>query len=541
MVDGEPPAGPAAAFVPLAWSGLGPIISWPELVSVFWGDFTAAQVSSMTTWLAAYAGYLRNAGAPAGQQCVVSQYGVRGASVGASHTELAEPRSATEADVHNLVDFLQQQGSLPEYSPNRLFIVFTHGISFPDYGVKGGWCGKHEHWDGGQYFAIVPWPTASGCGSSSPEKAWQSIASHEINEAATDPGVGSGWVSGRNEGGDTCNWQYYKMPFGTIQLFEDNAQQSCSAWTPHRGKEWYTTRGQDGRWSNTYETVEAQERNNPGPFTDVACAGAGDTLHVVGLSQDGRQWHTLRDDQGTWQRNYYPVPGQEGNNPGPFCTAACAGVEDDLHLLGLTRAGQMWHTIRYPDSSWQANYDFVPGQDSSDPGPFTDLACAGLGDRLHVLGLARDGRVWITARYAGGNWEPRFGLLDGQDSNNPFMAIALADADTTLHVVGLSMLGQQWHTFRDNLGAWHAFGLIEGQEQNDPGPFLELSCAGVGDTLHVVGLSLKGEQWHTTRDSNGTWQPDYGLVESEASNNPGRFLDVSCAGIGNTLVLIGIA
>jgi hypothetical protein len=67
-------------------------------------------------------------------------------------------------------------------------VAFTHGKSFSGYGTE--WCGYHGSWGVGEYFAIVPYPTVAGCGSASPDNSWQSVTSHEINEAATIPASG---------------------------------------------------------------------------------------------------------------------------------------------------------------------------------------------------------------------------------------------------------------------------------------------------------------------------------------------------------------
>jgi hypothetical protein len=530
-----------AGLVPLVWGG-GPIIAWPELISLYWGDFTPAQIDGMQSYLAGYAEYLQSRGAPAGQRCVVSQYDVKGASVGVSHVENVPPRNAAEADVQNLIEHLQQQGALPPFAPNRLFNVFTHGISFAGYGTT--WCGYHGSWGDGRYFAIVPYPTAGGCGSGAPVASWQSITSHEINEAATDPGVGSGWITGSEEGGDTCAWQEFALGFGTVQLFEDDRRLSCSAWTPRVGQMWHTIRNADGTWQPSYGLVESQEQNDPGPFMDVGSAGVADALQLVGLSQTGQMWHTIRNADGTWQSSYGLIEDQEQNDPGAFMAVSCAGVGDMLHVVGLSQSGQMWHTVRSADGTWTPFYGLIEDQEQNDPGPFMAVGCAGVGDVLQVVGLSWSGQMWHTIRNADGTWQSSYGLIEGQEQNDPgpFMAVNCAGAGAMLQVVGLSQNGQMWHTLRNANGTWSPlYGLVESQEQNDPGPFMAVSCADVANALQLVGLSQQGQMWHTIRNANGTWEPAYGLVEAQEHNDPGFFITVSCAGVGSALQLVGLA
>src|SRR5258706_5234967 len=61
---------------------------------------------------------------------------------------------------------------------------------------------------------------------------WQSVTSHEIMEAATDPQGPSGWIADNGEeGGDLCQWLVTNEPFGTVEGFADNRQKTCSVWT----------------------------------------------------------------------------------------------------------------------------------------------------------------------------------------------------------------------------------------------------------------------------------------------------------------------
>ena len=101
--------------------------------------------------------------------------------------------------------------------------------------------------------------------------------------------------------------------------------------------------------------------------------------------------------------------------------------------------------------------------------------------------------------------------------------------------------GQLWHTIRNADGTWAPqFGLVEGIERNNPGAFSAVSCAGVGDQMQVVGI-VNGQLWHTIRNADGTWAPQFGLVEGVERNNPGAFSGISCAGVISQLQLIGIS
>jgi hypothetical protein len=223
----------AGSYVTMEFHG-GPLVTAPELVSLYWGPFQQAEIDGMQAYLAGFAAFLRGEGAPLRDETVVYQYGMVGGTLGATCQVANAPTQANDADVHDQITTLQEQGQLPPFGPERLFLVFTKGIQFQGYGSE--WCAYHNAWAVGEYYGLCPYPEAGGCGQDQPLQSWQSVTSHEILEAITDPVPGGGWTQGNEEGGDTCAWQETQVSFGTIQQFADNKLQTCSVWTVGIGK-----------------------------------------------------------------------------------------------------------------------------------------------------------------------------------------------------------------------------------------------------------------------------------------------------------------
>ena len=158
--------------------------------------------------------------------------------------------------------------------------------------------------------------------------------------------------------------------------------------------------------------------------------------------------------------------------------------------MGIAQNGELWHTIRHSDGSWQSSFGLIQGQESNDAGPFTRIGCAGVGDELQLVGIAR-GQLCHTIRHSDSTWQPTFGLVESQERNDPgaFTFVSCVGVGTDLHVVAADAGGKLWHTIRNSAGAWQSsFGLIEGQESNDPGAFSEVRCAGVDGELQVCAL-----------------------------------------------------
>ena len=175
-------------------------------------------------------------------------------------------------------------------------------------------------------------------------------------------------------------------------------------------------------------------------------------------------------------------------------------------------------------------------------GAFTALGCAGVGDQLELVGVAPNGQLYHTLRNANGIWQAVFGLVEGQVHAGPpsFRRIACGGAGQALHVIGLGSDGQLYHTLRASTGTWQSFfGLVEGQVHGGPARFTAAGCAGVGASLHVVGLGSDGQLYHTIRDPNGTWQDFFGLVEGQVHAGPPSFTGVSCGGVADSLHLVG--
>ncbi|MGH7930377.1 MAG: trypsin-like serine peptidase, partial [Candidatus Binatia bacterium] len=62
------------------------------------------------------------------------------------------------------------------------------------------------------------------------------------------------------------------------------------------------------------------------------------SLQVAGITNDGGMWHTLRRQGGSWV-GFGDVKGQAGTHPGSFVAVGCAGVNEELHVCGVTRDG----------------------------------------------------------------------------------------------------------------------------------------------------------------------------------------------------------
>jgi len=141
------------------------------------------------------------------------------------------------------------------------------------------------------------------------------------------------------------------------------------------GALWHTVRNANGTWQKAFGKVKVPAA--AGAFFAVACAGSAGALHVLGTASRGSKsnlWNTIRKPDGSWLSQFGNVndPGGRGGvvvprgvstasaRPRTFADAGCAGVYQDLQVVGLVD-GQIWHTIRRPNGTWQPNFGHLIG------------------------------------------------------------------------------------------------------------------------------------------------------------------------------------
>ena len=304
------------------------------------------------------------------------------------------------------------------------------------------------------------------------------------------------------------------------------------------GQLWHTIRNPDGTWTPSFGRIEGVSSGGPPAFTHVSCGNFdGLALQVVGLGDDGQLWHTIRNPGGTWTPSFGLIEGVSSGGPAKFVDVACGSSDGfALQVVGLGDDGRLWHTIRNPDGTWTPSFGIIEGESSGGPASFKSVGCAGTespSPGLQVVGVGVDGQLWHTIRNDDGTWTPSFGLIEGVSSGGPanFIDVACGSDGFALQVVGVGVDGQLWHTIRNDDGTWTpTFGLIEGVSSGGPASFESVGCAGrlVAGALQVVGLGVDGQLWHTIRNDDGTWTPSFGLIEGVSSGGPASFKFAAC-------------
>ena len=324
------------------------------------------------------------------------------------------------------------------------------------------------------------------------------------------------------------NWLRYELHYSWAQIIAAGASTLAQTYTNLTGRN-------DALNAFTAAVTARFPAGTPSGLTTTDNAFPLE-LQLSGATDAGELLHTIRHHDGSWQP-FGDVKGQIGD-PGYVLRAAVAEVNREFHLVGSTDSGILFHTIRHADGSWQPFGD-VKGQ-IGDPGHAAEVAAAGVNGDLQAAGRTDSGSLFHTIRFsAEGNWQPFGDVKDQAGDPGHISAVACAEVGGDLHLVAVTDGGALVHTIRFSpAGNWQPFGDVKGQA-GDPGHISAVACADVGGDLHLVAVTDGGAFVHTIRFSPaGNWQP-FGDVKGQAGD-PGFVSAVTCAEVAGDLQLVAI-
>jgi hypothetical protein len=223
---------------------------------------------------------------------------------------------------------------------------------------------------------------------------------------------------------------------------------------------------------------------------------------------------------------------------------------EDLHVIGATTDGKLWHTLRFGRPTgplWQPFGDVKRDGGAGDVGAFVDVDCAreftnDVQDPqgfLHVVGVTGDGRLWYTVRHAVTHgWTPFRDRELSAGGPGPFLRAAVTTAHQVdqqgpsdfLTVAGVTADGGLWATTRRSEGEFHPFKQIAAPAGRDP-TFRAVALAAVPSEAvwtHLAAVSGDGHLWYTAGQP-GQWPPLQDVEETPAGKKPGDLTDVACS------------
>jgi hypothetical protein len=271
-------------------------------------------------------------------------------------------------------------------------------------------------------------------------------------------------------------------------------------------------------------------------------------LHVIGATTDGKLWHTMRFEEPEAGRRWQDlgdVKVQTGD-VGAFVDVDCArefveplDPQGILHVVGVTSDGRLWYTARDPVThGWKP---FRDGELSADgPGPFLRAAvtAAPQADRVElvVAGVTADGGLWATTRKPEGGFNPFARVAPPPSSDRTCRTAALAAASGATAATHLAAVSGDGHL-------WHTMGrpgqwpaLQDVERSGAGGQPRDVTDVACADDLDLVAVAGDGHVWHTTRDGTAWTQ----FTDPEARKDVGTFTRIGVSNIQSGLHICGV-
>src|SRR6266496_859681 len=283
-------------------------------------------------------------------------------------------------------------------------------------------------------------------------------------------------------------------------------------------------------------------------------------LHLYGITQDGKLWHAIQtipqdgsaDSWSPWEE----VKGKGQSEPGPFVSvdgvstwmntnAGGEGGQEELHVLGVTRHGELWHTSRLEGQDWRP-FENLSRNIGGNWGTFQQVGVTEIENTLDACVIVKtkqgEQRILHTSRKSNKTvWEKFEDITRPQLAGFPGSFISVDCANLWVEVIPVLDVcalanGDLWHTSRFSSDPPHwqaAFDNVSEEAAGKPGPFVSTGCGYVGNPgsgkLHACGLTQDGKLWHTSLISSNPlqWQPFEDITAKIGS--PGHLIVVCIA------------
>ncbi len=504
---------------PAIFSG-GPTLQ-PEIISIYLGNFTTQQIADNRAYLQILARYVSGEGAPVEKQPTIWQYGVRGMTVGAEVATTIPNTNLTDNQVRSLIAGFQANGTIPQYGPERLFMVFTKGVTFANPystlaatpGPHSAWCSYHASTAPGRWYGLVPLDNSDGCPSGA------ALTFRTIANAATAPDSALGWYGDGKELASTCNNDVANHLGISISTISDNrAVGSCTIFSPEQlasispANSLHVAFGHNRNLMllGPFATGDLGGTFNSPPVTLANVGGAG-RIDVFGQGTDNNFYHRA------WNGSAWVPAAPNWNAVSPLGTTrfvgqpavvSMGGQRIDLFAQGIN--GAYFHTGS--DNVWPPQFSGgwhnVGGTFNGPPTVVTRGA-----NKIEIFGRGIDAnyyhRFWDGSAP---NDTPAFGPWEGpifpQGGAYVFISEPVVIAASDRYVV-FGQLNDNSYVAREwvNGSGWLSIQTLIGNYVSPPA----VAYQGTGtSTIDVIGQGTDGCYYHQQR-LNNTWGPLIGL------------------------------
>ncbi|MEU6709557.1 CehA/McbA family metallohydrolase [Streptomyces wuyuanensis] len=218
-------------------------------------------------------------------------------------------------------------------------------------------------------------------------------------------------------------------------------------------------------------------------------------------------FHTIRAANGAWA-DMEPT-GAGALSPFLGSQASVAGMPNgSTQVVGVASDGKLWLTIRDKNGEW-ADWEQLAGPGNRAEDTFREAAIAGMTDGTsQILATGMDGTLYHQTRRADGTLTG-FVPVPGNNGAQNWTAVKVAVApmpDGTAQVVSFAGNGAMYLNIRRANGSWSGWSQVPGAHGAPLFHGSALAITGMPDgTSQVAAIGLDGLLYHQVRALDGSW------------------------------------
>lgn len=221
----------------------GTVLTNVQVVPIFWGaEWTSGSTAALPAQVDAFFDFILSSSVID----MLGEYSLPGKNIGrgsrlGSVMVNSEPgtvsgsgRLVTDAQIQTALQGWVNNHTVPAVTANTLYFVYLPPNCTCDGPAGNGascaqFCGYHDHFGSGVYYAVIPFANCNGCVfPGNFLDTLTEVSSHELCEAITDPTLGTWWDPNTgNEIGDICNRQAVRLGNYLVQTEWSNSQTAC--------------------------------------------------------------------------------------------------------------------------------------------------------------------------------------------------------------------------------------------------------------------------------------------------------------------------
>jgi len=240
--------------------------------------------------------------------------------------------------------------------------------------------------------------------------------------------------------------------------------------------------------------------------TAVSRAPGNLDLFVIGF--DNHIWTTFWNEQGGWNADWFPVPGQAVFDRDKQRVAAVSRASGNLDLFVIGFDNHIWTTF-WNNNGWNPDWFPVPGQAVFDRDKQHVAAVSRASENLDLFVIGFDNHIWTTFWNSNGwnqDWFPVPGLAVFDREKQQVAAVSRASGNLDLFLIGFD--NHIWTTFWNSNGWNPDWFPVPGVAVFDREKQQVAAVSRASENLDLFVIGFDNHIWTTFWNSNG-WSPDW--------------------------------